>query len=71
MWEESIDQQHYAYHAHLTRPGMIAVVLRLAVAIVFTANLQRTLTDEKSSLKREFYSQIATVRGVKEVHAGW
>ena len=56
-----MDEQHYAYRAHQTRPGMFAVVLRLLVAVIFTANLRRTLTDEKSSLKREFYNQFATV----------
>ncbi|XP_065187859.1 integral membrane protein GPR180-like [Sycon ciliatum] len=59
-WEQSMDEQHYAYRSHLTRPDILAVVLRLLLAVVFTINLHKTLAAEKSSLKREFYNQFAT-----------
>ncbi|XP_064394157.1 integral membrane protein GPR180-like [Halichondria panicea] len=59
LWEQTYDESHYTFHIHESLPGFLLVMLRFGLVGLLTYNLQRTLANERSVLRREFYSGFA------------
>lgn len=61
LWEQSYDESHYTYHIHESMPGYLLVLLRVGVAVLFGYNLKKTLAEERSVLRKDFYQSFAIV----------
>ena len=59
LWEQSYDESHYTYHVHESLPGLMMVVLRLALTALFAYNLTHTIAEERSILRKDFYQSFA------------
>lgn len=67
LWEQTYDESHFTYHIHESLPGFLLVVLRLGLVGLLTYNLRRTLANERSVLRREFYSGFSIVSHLSTV----
>ncbi len=61
MWEQSYSESHYTYHIHESLPGLLLVLLRLALTLLFGLNLRHTIAEERSVLRKDFYQSFAFV----------
>lgn len=61
LWEQTYDESHYTYHIHESFPGFLLVMLRFGLVGLLTYNLKRTLANERSELRRQFYNSFAIV----------
>lgn len=61
FWEQSYDESHYAYHVHESLPGLLLILLRLGLAVLFGYNLKHTIAKERSVLRKDFYQSFAIV----------
>ncbi|XP_033097405.1 integral membrane protein GPR180-like [Anneissia japonica] len=54
-----MDQMWYAehsfYHTHQDLTGVLLIVIRIVLAILFSGNLYQTVSKERSAMKRNFY----------------
>ena len=66
LWEQTYDESHYTYHIHESLPGLLLVMLRFGLVGLFTYNLRRTLANERSVLRRDFYNGFKIVSLVAE-----
>ncbi len=64
LWEQTYDESHYTFHIHESLPGFLLVMLRFGLVGLLTYNLRRTMANERSVLRREFYSGFAIVSGL-------
>jgi len=62
LWEQTYDESHYTYHVHESLPGLMLVLLRLALTALFAFNLSHTIAEERSILRKDFYQSFAIVR---------
>lgn len=62
LWEQSYDESHYTYHPHENLPGILMILLRIALAVLFGYNLRQTMEKERSTLKKTFYRSFSIVR---------
>ena len=63
LWEQSYSESHYTYHVHESLPGLLLLLLRLALAGLFSLNLRTTIAAERSVLRKDFYQSFAVVSG--------
>ena len=61
LWEQSFDESHYTYHVHESLPGLLLVVLRIALVVLFGYNLTHTMSRERSLLRKDFFQSFAVV----------
>lgn len=61
LWEQSFDESHYTYHVHESLPGLLLVVLRGALVVLFGYNLKQTISRERSVLRKDFFQSFAIV----------
>ncbi|XP_038050752.1 integral membrane protein GPR180-like [Patiria miniata] len=59
LWEQIWYYDHSPYHAHQSLTGLLILVLRVALALLFAHTLQQVLPNERSAMRREFYSNFA------------
>ena len=62
LWEQSYQESHYTYHIHENLPGLLMVMLRIALSGLFAYNLKFTIANEKSTLRQQFYHSFSFVR---------
>ena len=61
LWEQSYNESHYTYHVHESLPGLLLILLRIALAGLFGYNLKHTVAKERSVLRKDFYHSFAIV----------
>lgn len=61
LWEQTYDESHYTYHVHESLPGLLLILLRIGLAMLFGYNLKHTVAKERSVLRKNFYQSFATV----------
>ncbi len=61
LWEQSYDESHYTYHPHENFPGLLLVLLRIVLAVLFGYNLHERIQNEKSTLRKNFYRSFSIV----------
>ena len=61
LWEQYEEREHRMYHAHRSWAGLILVLTRIAMAALFSLNLQFVVNKERSALKRDFYNSFTKV----------
>ena len=61
LWEQVWYYDHSPYHSHQSVTGLLILVLRVALALLFAHTLQQILPKERSAMRREFYSSFAKV----------
>ena len=61
FWEQTYDENHYTYHVHESFPGLLLALFRVGLAVLFGYNLQKTMTTERSALRKDFYQSFAIV----------
>ncbi|XP_041482668.1 integral membrane protein GPR180-like [Lytechinus variegatus] len=59
LLEQLLFTQHSAYHSHQSFLGMVTIMGRVSLAIIFAHNLHKVVSKEKSIVRREFYSNFA------------
>ncbi|XP_033637402.1 integral membrane protein GPR180-like [Asterias rubens] len=59
LWEQVWYYDHSPYHSHQSVTGLLILVLRVALALLFAHTLQQILPKERSAMRREFYSSFA------------
>ena len=62
LWEHSYQESHYTYHIHENLPGLLMMILRIALSGLFAYNLKFTIANEKSTLRQQFYHSFSFVR---------
>ena len=61
LWEQYEGQDNRLYYAHRSMLGVALVLLRISLAGLLAWNLHSTIRAERSSLKREFYTNFMKV----------
>ena len=61
VWEQTYDESYYTYHVHESLPGLLLVMLRITLAVLFGFNLRNTIAVERSVLRKDFYQSFAFV----------
>ncbi|XP_071491168.1 integral membrane protein GPR180-like [Diadema antillarum] len=59
LWEQFLYTQHSAYHSHQSILGVVTIMCRVSLAILFAHNLHKVVSREKSIVRREFYGNFA------------
>jgi hypothetical protein len=61
LWEQSYDEGSYTYHVHESLPGLLLILFRVGLAVLFGYNLKQTVAKERSVLRKDFYQSFAVV----------
>ena len=61
LCEQSYDENHYTYHIHESLPGLLLTLFRVGLAALFGYNLHKTISTERSALRKDFYHSFAIV----------
>jgi uncharacterized membrane protein YidH (DUF202 family) len=61
LWEQSYDESHYTYHVHENLPGVLLIILRILITVLFGYNLNNTMNSERSTLRKDFYKSFSHV----------
>ncbi|XP_070537775.1 integral membrane protein GPR180-like [Ptychodera flava] len=59
MWELLEGSEHKVYNAYQNTAGVLLIIIRILLAVIFTGNLYNTVSIERSALRREFYKNFA------------
>jgi hypothetical protein len=59
LWEQSYDESHYTYHVHENLPGVLLIILRILITVLFGYNLNNTMNSERSTLRKDFYKSFS------------
>ncbi|XP_003727917.2 integral membrane protein GPR180 [Strongylocentrotus purpuratus] len=59
LLEQFLFTQHSAYHSHQSVLGVVTMLGRVCLALIFAHNLHQVVSKEKSIVRREFYTNFA------------